>query len=659
MRNFTLFSKIGKLLLSLFLFIAPLSMVAETSQITVMFNYVDMTEAPSEAVIATKCTPKPGRAFGAGITYKVFQKLVIGDKYTFTFTPAAGYKIQKITYNNQEVVDQNSMEVTVVKFDRTNPATKMQVYVIKDAGSVEEKVKVSIPMKKDGNRLRFMVPDNYAAYEVEVLKGTEITLMSDIEQTGKYELSKVRLNGGANIYTGQHHIKFIANENTVVTTEYKEKVMPTIFSFYLDPNETAGTFTLKDFNGEITRNNNTEFTAQLIDGKEYEMTVTANEGYEIESFQLQSDTKPIKVSDNEKKTMTRRFTPDAAMRMNYLTVKFKKAVKKYSVSAVTTGNFSMMVTTTLEGLDNADKVVENGKATVKVQPNGFNTELTILVNHKVIEGPFMQSMDGAYTREVTITENTVIEVKAEQGVSITYDAKEDQHGKVEFVGAMVAERLINFAHGSEVVVKTTPDAGYVLESIKIKPLGSKEFIDITEAKKFTATENEYEVVVTFAKEKQSITLPDAVEGGSLDFPETKERTQAFEIGSSITLKLNLNEGYDLVSIKHNGKDISDSKTFVVVKGENKIEVEFKKYKDTAVEGLDNTSVRVYPNPAVDFAIVEGLAPMTEVYVINVLGQKVMKAQANAQGKARLTVKQLAKGLYIIRSAKTTLKLTVK
>lgn len=70
------------------------------------------------------------------------------------------------------------------------------------------------------------------------------------------------------------------------------------------------------------------------------------------------------------------------------------------------------------------------------------------------------------------------------------------------------------------------------------------------------------------------------------------------------------------------------------------------------------SLRLYPNPSVGFALLQGAAPSTAVGIFDALGRRVATAAADASGTAVLPT-GLAPGVYVVRAGASTVRWAVE
>ena len=72
-------------------------------------------------------------------------------------------------------------------------------------------------------------------------------------------------------------------------------------------------------------------------------------------------------------------------------------------------------------------------------------------------------------------------------------------------------------------------------------------------------------------------------------------------------------------------------------------------KDLAVDEVASTMAKVYPNPAREYVVVEGVTPWAVVEVYALDGVVVLRKQADAAGVVRLELAGITAGEYIVRA----------
>jgi hypothetical protein len=113
------------------------------------------------------------------------------------------------------------------------------------------------------------------------------------------------------------------------------------------------------------------------------------------------------------------------------------------------------------------------------------------------------------------------------------------------------------------------------------------------------------------------------------------RTIQFLPGRSITCKLTNSESTELTGIR---------------------KISFENNDFTAVEDVVSpSSVRVYPNPAADMLIIDGVDAKQEIAIYSINGTKVFSAPSK-EGVNTIHVAELPNGVYLLRLADETFKL---
>jgi hypothetical protein len=113
------------------------------------------------------------------------------------------------------------------------------------------------------------------------------------------------------------------------------------------------------------------------------------------------------------------------------------------------------------------------------------------------------------------------------------------------------------------------------------------------------------------------------------------RTIQFLPGRSIACKLTNGESTELTGIR---------------------KISFENNDFTAVEDVVSpSSVRVYPNPAADMLIIDGVDAKQEIAIYSINGTKVFSAPSK-EGVNTIHVAELPNGVYLLRLADETFKL---
>ena len=107
----------------------------------------------------------------------------------------------------------------------------------------------------------------------------------------------------------------------------------------------------------------------------------------------------------------------------------------------------------------------------------------------------------------------------------------------------------------------------------------------------------------------------------------------------------------------------------IAKGKNWITLKYKSdtNKSVAYEGADNTGVettvtqqvKLYPNPATDYVIVEGVAPASEVTLHGLTGERLYTGRADSRGVLQIDLTPYADGVYLVCVAGETYRIVVR
>ncbi len=194
--------------------------------------------------------------------------------------------------------------------------------------------------------------------------------------------------------------------------------------------------------------------------------------------------------------------------------------------------------------------------------------------------------------------------------------------------------------GSFLELIATPAEGYVLKSVLVNgaaPADDPIFFSVTE---------ETNIVVKFEKKAvyYAVTLA-PTENGTISIKDkTAEQLKSIKEGTELTVEVTPNQGYVLHSLTANGADIKGTRTFKVAAN---TEVKAVFAKENAIDGVNGQVARIYPNPAQEFVVVEGVEANTIVRIAMMDGRFVAEANADETGAARFNVAAWARGNYLV------------
>ena len=374
--------------------------------------------------------------------------------------------------------------------------------------------------------------------------------------------------------------------------------------------EVKATFAKKSFAVSLTKEGEGTITATGADdlnavayGTELTIVATPAEGYELTALTANGTdilaTKKIVITDN-------------------VTVKATFAKKTFAVKLTKEGEGSITAT----GATSLNAVAYGTELTIVATPaEGY--ELTALTAN---------GTDILATKKIVVTDNMTIKATFEKKTFAVSLTKEGE-GKLTATGA---DNLTAVPYGTELTIAATPAEGYELTAL------TANGTDILATKKFVV-KGATEVKATFAKKTFAVTLT-SNEHGEITIVEPAD-LKAVSYGTTLTVQATgKNDKCELTALTANGEDILATKKFVV-KGATEVKATFVDH--TGVETTVTQQVKLYPNPATDYVIVEGIAPASEVMLHSMTGELLCAMQADAEGHLQIDLTALSDGVYLL------------
>ena len=399
-----------------------------------------------------------------------------------------------------------------------------------------------------------------------------------------YELTALTANGTDILATK----KFVVKGATAVKATFTKKNFAVTFA--------------KEGEGMITATGTSNLNSVAY-GTELTIVATPAEGYELTALTANGTdilaTKKIVVKDN-------------------LTVKATFAKKVFAVSLTKEGEGTITAT----GVSNLNSVAYGTELTINATPaEGY--ELTALTAN---------GTDILATKKFVVKGATAVKATfTKKNFAVTF-AKEGE-GTITATGA---SNLNSVAYGTELTINATPAEGYELTAL------TANGTDILATKKFVVKDN-LTVKATFAKKNFAVTLT-SNEHGDITIVEPVN-LDAVPYGTTLTVKATgKNAQCELTALTANGEDILATKSFVV-KGVTEVKATFVDH--TGVEMTVTQQVKLYPNPATDYVIVEGIAPASEVTLHSMTGELLCAMQADAEGHLQIDLTALSDGVYLL------------
>ena len=399
-----------------------------------------------------------------------------------------------------------------------------------------------------------------------------------------YELTALTANGTDILATK----KFVVKGATEVKATFTKKTFAVTFT-----QEGEGKLTATGANNLNAVPYGTKLTVEAAPAEGYELTALTANGTDILA------TKKIVVKDN-------------------LTVKATFTKKTFAVTFTKEGEGKLTAT----GADNLNAVPYGTKLTVEAAPAEGYELTTLTANGKDILSSKQFTVQGATEVKATFTKKTFAVTFTKEG-----------EGKLTATGA---DNLNAVPYGTKLTVETAPAEGYELTAL------TANGEDILSSKKFTVKEDT-EVKTTFTKKTYPVTLTPN-EHGTIFIVEPVN-LEAVPYGTTLTVKASgKNAQCELTALTANGKDILSTKQFIVKEA---TEVKATFVDHTGVETIGEQTVRIYPNPAQTFVLIEGLQPASQVSLYSMTGEQLYTGQTDRRGTLRIDLTALSDGVYLL------------
>ena len=288
----------------------------------------------------------------------------------------------------------------------------------------------------------------------------------------------------------------------------------------------------------------------------------------------------------------------------------------------------------IKGADDLQHVVYGTELTINATPaEGY--ELTALTAN---------GTDILATRKVVVTEAT--EIKA-TFVKKTFVVTLDKVGEGE-LSTTGTDNLNKVPYGTELTIIATPAEGYELKSIVV------DGVNITATKK-VVIKNNVTVKATFVKKTFKVTL--TKEGEGTITATGASNLNAVAYGTELTIVATPAAGYELQSLVIDGVvNITATKKVVVT---DNVTIKATFVDHTGVETTVTQQVQLYPNPATDYLLVEGVAPASEMTLHSMTGEQLYAGRADSRGVLQIDLTPYADGVYLVCVAGETYRVVVR
>ena len=620
--------------------------IIETKKVTIK------KETTIEAVFTTRSfvvtLTKEGEGMVTATGADDLDAVAYGTELTIIATPAEGYELTALTANGTDILA--SQKVTIkeaVEVKATFTKKSFAVTLIHDGvGDLDATGSDDLKAVPYGTKLT-VTATPAAGYELTALtaNGKDILATKNFIVKGATEIratfsikhfaiTQTQEGEGKVDVTGADDLNAVAygTELTINATPAEGYELTALTAngtdilatkkVVVEGNLTVkATFTKKSFAVSLTKEGEGTISAtgasnlnSVAYGTELTINATPAAGYELVSITANGTditaTKKVVVTDN-------------------LTVKATFAKKSFAVSLTKEGEGTISAT----GASDLNAVAYGTELTINATP-AMGYELVSIT---------AGGTDITASKKVVVTGNLTVKATFAKKVFAVSLTKEGE-GTLSATGA---DDLKAVLYDTELTIEATPATGYELTAL------TANGTDILATKKVTVKEA-LEVKATFTKKTFAVTLT-SNEHGDITIVEPVD-LKAVPYGTTLTVKATgKNAQCVLTELTANGTDILATKSFVV-EGETEVKATFVDH--TGVETTVTQETQLYPNPATDYVIVEGVAPASEVTLHSMTGERLYAGRADDRGTLQIDLTPYADGVYLVCVAGETYRVVV-
>ena len=608
---------------------------------------VKATFAKKPSAVVTLTKEGEGTITATGATS--LNAVAYGTELTIVATPAADYELTALTANGRDILATKKVVVTENMTIKATFAKKsFAVSLTKEGeGTITATGADDLNAVAYGTELTINATPA-EGYELQslVAGGVDITATKKIVVKGNltvkatfakknFAVSLTKEGEGTISATGASNLNSVAygTELTINATPAEGYELVSITAGGTDITASKkvvvtgnltvkATFAKKNFAVSLTKEGEGTITAtgasnlnSVAYGTELTIVATPAEGYELVSITAGG----TDITASKKVVVT-----------GNLTVKATFAKKNFAVSLTKEGEGTITAT----GASNLNSVAYGTELTIVATPaEGY--ELTALTAN---------GTDILATKKIVVKDNLTVKAtfaKKSFAVSLTKEGE----GTISATGA---SNLNSVAYGTELTIVATPAEGYELTAL------TANGTDILATKK-VVVEGNLTVKATFTKKTFAVTLT-SNEHGDITIVEPVN-LKAVPYGTTLTVKATgKNAQCVLTELTANGEDILATKSFVVT---DVTEVKATFVDHTGVETTVTQQVKLYPNPATDYVIVEGVAAASEVTLHSMTGERLYAGRADGRGTLQIDLTPYADGVYLVCVAGETYRVVVR
>ena len=571
-----------------------------------------------------------------------------GTELTIMADPAEGYELTKLTANDKNVLDTKKVVVNEdliiraifskktfkVSLEKHGNGT-LRAIGADDLNAVPYGTELTIVATPDeGSELTSLIAGGINIIETKKVTIKKETTIEAVFTTQSFAVTLTKEGEGTISATGTDDLDAVdyGTELTIVATPAEGYELTALTANGTDilatkevvikgATEVKATFAKKSFAVSLTKEGEGTITATgasslnaVVYGTELTINATPAEGYELTALTangtdiLASKKLIVKEAVEVKATFTK---------------------KNFAVTFAKDGEGTITAT----GADDLNAVDYGTELTIVATPaEGYElTALTangtdILATKKVV-------VKGATEIKATFTKKTF-------AVTLTKEGE----GTITATGA---DDLNAVPYGTELTINATPAEGYKLTALTVNGT------DILATKKIVVTDN-LTVKATFAKKNFAVSL--TKEGEGTITATGADDLNAVAYGTELTINATPAKGYELTALTANGTDILATKKVVVT---DNMTVKATFVDHTGIETTVTQQVKLYPNPATDYVIVEGVAPASEVTLHSMTGERLYAGRADDRGTLQIDLTPYADGVYLVCVAGETYRVVVR
>ena len=327
-------------------------------------------------------------------------------------------------------------------------------------------------------------------------------------------------------------------------------------------------------------------------------------------------------------------------------IKATFAKKSYTVTFTPEGEGENKLTATRNGepFTSGSPAHEGDKIVITAQPaEGYQIDKWLIGKEEIEFTPYT----GQTTFECTVgTADVLIKATfAKKSYTVTFSTEGEGENKLTATRNGEPFTSGSPAHeGDKIVITAQPAEGYQIDKWLI---GKEEieFTPYTGQTTFECTVGTADVLIktTFAKKTYAVTLT-YNEHGTISIVEPVD-LETVPYGTTLTVQATgKNAQCELTALTANGEDILSSKKFTVKEA---TEVQATFVDRTSVETIGGHAVRIYPNPAQTFVLIENLQPASQVSLYSMNGKQLYTGQTDLQGTLRIDLTALSDGVYLL------------